>query len=100
IRDFHVTGVQTCALPISPRSNARLLSALRAFYGWRVRQGLRKDDPTALLEPPSLPRLLPKALSEAEVERLLAAPDTTAPDGVREDRSASCRQRAWRRPLP
>ena len=68
----------------SPRSNARLLSALRAFYGWRVRQGLRKDDPTALLEPPSLPRLLPKALSEAEVERLLAAPDTTAPDGVRD----------------
>src|SRR5690606_35365831 len=46
----------------SPRSNARLLSALRAFYGWRVRRGERTDDPTALLEPPRLPRLLPKAL--------------------------------------
>src|SRR5690606_18888454 len=59
----------------SPRSNARLLSALRAFYGWRLRQGFRADDPTALLEPPKLPRLLPKALAEGEVDRLLAAPD-------------------------
>ncbi|NLA68656.1 MAG: site-specific tyrosine recombinase XerD [Gammaproteobacteria bacterium] len=69
---------------LSPRSNARLLSALRAFYGWRVRQGLRADDPTALLEPPKLPRLLPRALPEAEGERLLAAPDATGPEGLRD----------------
>ena len=68
----------------SPRSNARLLSALRAFYGWRVRQGLRADDPTALLEPPKLPRLLPKALSEGEVDRLLESPDPASPEGLRD----------------
>ncbi|MGY1458218.1 site-specific tyrosine recombinase XerD [Luteimonas sp. A534] len=68
----------------SPRSNARLLSALRAFYGWRLRQGLRADDPTALLEPPKLPRLLPKALAEGEVARLLEAPDVDAPAGLRD----------------
>ena len=35
---------------------------ISGFYGWRLRQGLRADDPTALLEPPRLPRLLPRAL--------------------------------------
>jgi len=68
----------------SPRSNARLLSALRAFYGWRLRQGFRADDPTALLEPPKLPRLLPKALAEGEVDRLLAAPDVDSVEGLRD----------------
>jgi integrase/recombinase XerD len=68
----------------SPRSNSRLLSALRAFYGWRVRQGLRSDDPTALLEPPRLPRLLPKALAEGEVDRLLAAADVDSAEGLRD----------------
>ncbi|MEN1929141.1 site-specific tyrosine recombinase XerD [Luteimonas sp. MJ250] len=68
----------------SPRSNARLLSALRAFYRWRLRQGLRADDPTALLEPPKLPRLLPKALAEGEIDRLLAAPDVGGADGLRD----------------
>jgi len=56
----------------SPRSNARLLSALRAFYAHRLRLGLRKDDPTALLEPPKLPRSLPKALAESQVDAMLA----------------------------
>ena len=68
----------------SPRSNARLLSALRAFYGWRVRRGERTDDPTALLEPPRLPRLLPKALAESQVDALLDAPDVDDPIGLRD----------------
>ena len=55
----------------SPRSNARLLSALRAFYAHRLRRGQRRDDPTALLEPPRLPRSLPKALAETEIDALL-----------------------------
>jgi integrase/recombinase XerD len=68
----------------SARSNARLLSALRAFYALQVRRRLRADDPTALLEAPRLPRSLPKALSEREVEALLAAPDLDAPLGLRD----------------
>jgi integrase/recombinase XerD len=68
----------------SPRSNARLLSALRAFYAHCLRRGLRQDDPTALLEPPRLPRLLPKALAESEIDALLAAPDAGTPAGLRE----------------
>jgi len=68
----------------SPRSNARLLSALRAFYTQGVRRGARSDDPTALLDPPKLPRSLPKALSESEIEALLAAPDVHTPLGLRD----------------
>jgi integrase/recombinase XerD len=68
----------------SPRSNARLLSALRAFFAMRVRRGERGDDPTALLDPPRLPRSLPKALSEAEIDALLAAPDVATPLGLRD----------------
>ncbi|KAF1708884.1 site-specific tyrosine recombinase XerD [Pseudoxanthomonas kalamensis DSM 18571] len=68
----------------SPRSTARLLSVLRAYYGWCVRRGARGDDPTALLEPPKLPRSLPKALSESQIEALLAAPDTDTPLGLRD----------------
>ncbi len=67
-----------------PRSNARLLSALRAFYAHALRRGLRKDDPSALLEAPKLDRALPKALPESQVEALLAAPDTATPDGLRD----------------
>jgi integrase/recombinase XerD len=68
----------------SPRSNSRLLSALRAFYAHAVRLGLRNDDPTALLEPPKLPRSLPKALAESEIDALLAAPDVASAAGLRD----------------
>ena len=68
----------------SPRSNARLLSALRAFFAHCLRRGERTDDPSALLEPPKLPRPLPKALAESQIEALLAAPDIATPDGLRD----------------
>ncbi|HEX2596914.1 MAG TPA: site-specific tyrosine recombinase XerD [Luteimonas sp.] len=68
----------------SPRSNARLLTALRAFFAYRLRRGARDDDPTALLEPPRLPRSLPKALAETEIDALLAAPATDSADGLRD----------------
>ena len=68
----------------SPRSNARLLSALRAFFAFALRRGDRNDDPTALLEPPKLPRTLPKALPESQVDALLATPDIATPLGLRD----------------
>ena len=67
-----------------PRSTARLLSCLRAFYARRVQDGERADDPVALLQAPKLPRLLPKALSEAQVAALLEAPDVATPLGLRD----------------
>ena len=68
----------------SPRSNARLLSSLRGFFAHRLRRGDRRDDPTALLDPPKQPRSLPKALAESEIDALLAAPPLDTPAGLRD----------------
>ena len=68
----------------SPRSNARLLSALRAFFADALRRGQRSEDPSVLLDPPRLPRLLPKALAESQIEALLDAPDIDTPLGLRD----------------
>ncbi len=68
----------------APRSNARLLSSLRAFYAWLLRRGDRRDDPTALLDPPKLPRSLPKALTEGQIQALLEAPCIDTPLGLRD----------------
>ncbi|MGN6521379.1 MAG: site-specific tyrosine recombinase XerD [Dokdonella sp.] len=65
------------------RSNARLLSALRHFHRLLVREGRLAADPTLLVDAPKLPRGLPKALSEADVESLLRAPGD-GPLGLRD----------------
>lgn len=66
------------------RSTARLMAALRAFFADALRQRSVPADPTALLEQPALPRALPKALAESEVEALLRAPDPGTPAGLAE----------------
>ncbi len=58
----------------SPRSTARFLSCVRGFYRYQVREGRLKLDPSLDVDSPKLGRPLPKSLSEAEVEALLAAP--------------------------
>ncbi len=61
---------------------ARRLSAIRQLYRFLYAEGLRKDDPAAVLEGPKRSRPLPKTLSIAEVDRLLraaAACDPAAP---------------------
>lgn len=68
----------------SPRSTARLLSSLRRYYRYWQRQGLIQEDPTRLITAPKLGRDLPDSLTEDEVERLLAAPDTTDDIGLRD----------------
>lgn len=67
-----------------PRTTARLLSSVRRFYQYQVREGRLQEDPSALIDAPKLGRSLPKALSEGEVELLLAAPDTEEALGLRD----------------
>ncbi len=68
----------------SPRSVSRYLSAYRQFYGWLLREGVISKDPVALIESPKTGRGLPKALTEEQVEALLASPDTGTLLGMRD----------------
>ncbi|PZW45086.1 integrase/recombinase XerD [Humitalea rosea] len=56
---------------LAPRTAQRRLSALRQFFGFLARQGVREDDPTLLLATPKIPASLPKPLAEAEVTQLI-----------------------------
>ena len=65
-------------------SSNRRLSAARRFYRWMLRQGRRSADPTANLDSAKLAPRFPKTLSEADVENLLATPDTATLLGLRD----------------
>ena len=65
-------------------SAARLLSSLKRLYRWLIRQNRIRVDPTLNIDAPKLPRTLPKSLTEADVDNLLAAPDLTTPRGERD----------------
>jgi integrase/recombinase XerD len=67
-----------------PRSTARLRSTMRRFYRYLVREHVRDDDPSARIDAPRLGRPLPDTLTEAEVEVLLAQPDTGERLGLRD----------------
>ena len=69
---------------VSPRSRARLLSSLRLFYAYLLRQNKIEVDPVALIDAPKLGRSLPKTLTEEDVESLLLAPDTSTLLGLRD----------------
>ena len=65
-------------------SQARYLSTLRRFYRWQIGRGRLRHDPTQQLSNPARASRLPKTLSEAQVEALLAAPDPDTPLGLRD----------------
>ena len=67
-----------------PRTTGRLVSSLKRFFQFAVREGLRPDDPAVDVDSPKLPRSLPKSLSEGEVEALLAAPEVATAQGLRD----------------
>ncbi len=68
----------------APSSQARTLSALRRCFRFGVQEGLLQADPTADVQRPKLPKRLPRGLTNAEVDALLAAPDEATPLGLRD----------------
>jgi len=67
-----------------PRTTARLLSSLRRFYRYLVREGRLSGDPTVRIDSPRIGRPLPDSLSEEEVETLLDAPAVGEALGLRD----------------
>ena len=62
----------------------RGLAAIRRFYRWALRERLVLADPTVRLRPARRVARFPQALSESQVEALLAAPDVATPLGLRD----------------
>ena len=62
----------------------RRLTVFRRFFRWAVRERLRDSDPTLKLDAARQPLRVPKSLSEAQVEALLAAPDVDTALGLRD----------------
>ncbi|WP_298925022.1 site-specific tyrosine recombinase XerD [uncultured Ramlibacter sp.] len=62
----------------------RRLTVFKRYFRWALRERLIHADPTLKLQAAKQPLRVPKTLSEAQVEALLAAPDTDTPLGLRD----------------
>lgn len=65
-------------------SISRMLSSLRKFYQWLLRQDIIKSDPLVKIDSPKQEKRLPLALSEAEVDKLLVQPNIKKASGIRD----------------
>ena len=70
-------------LGLSARSQARIISGIKQFYGFLILENLVKVDPSELLEQPKLGRKLPEVLTIEEIDSLLAAIDLSKNEGHR-----------------
>ena len=69
---------------LSARTSSRRLSSIRRYYRYLRRESLVNIDPSRDLDSPKPGRLLPKIVSESDVERLLAAPNISSVLGCRD----------------
>ncbi len=68
---------------VKDRSQARVISGIRAFYKFMLMEDMMSDDPTQLLEGPKLSRKLPDVLSYNEITGMINAIDLSKPEGAR-----------------
>ena len=67
-----------------PRTQSRTLSAVKKWYQYLNDTQQRHDNPSHDLKAAKIPRSLPQPVSEAQIDALLAAPDTDTPHGLRD----------------
>jgi len=69
----------------SARTVSRHISSIRSFHQFLLREKVTINDPTVHLELPKIEQKLPRVLSMEEVDRLIASPDQSKPQGVRDN---------------
>jgi integrase/recombinase XerD len=84
LRDAGPAELQAYLATRKSRSAARLLSSMRRFYRFLLRERLIDADPSARIAPPKLGRPLPKTLTEDDIEALLGSADTATALGLRD----------------
>jgi integrase/recombinase XerD len=77
------TYIYELAKTVQPRSQARAISSLNAFFQYLILERYRKDNPMELIEAPRLGRKLPDTLSTQEIDMLIKAIDRSTPEGER-----------------
>lgn len=70
-------------LGMSPRTQSRVISGIKAFYKYLILENVITINPTTLLESPKLGRKLPDTLSVEEIDKLISAIDLSSPEGQR-----------------
>jgi len=70
-------------LGISPRSQARLISGIKAFFKYLILEDIISEDPSALIEGPRIGRKLPEILSVEEIDAIISEIDLSKAEGHR-----------------
>ena len=84
-QELHIQGYFAAQHAQTKATTAnRRLTVFRRYFRWALREGLVQQDPTLKLDAAKQAPRIPKTLTEAQVEALLAAPDTSEALGVRD----------------
>ena len=70
-------------LGLEPKSQARIISGIRAFYKYMMMEDIIENDPSSLLEGPKLQRALPDVLSYEEIDHMIGSIDMSLPHSQR-----------------
>jgi integrase/recombinase XerD len=82
-KDLEVFLCQLRDLGINARSQARILSGIKSFYKFLIIEDYIRDDPTELIDSPSLGVHLPEVLSLFEIDAILSGIDLSVKEGQR-----------------
>lgn len=83
LNDLQACAQWIASLGMTPTSQARIISGIKAFFRFLLSQDMIREDPTQLLEAPKTRRKLPDFLSFEEIEQMIGQIDLSKPEGHR-----------------